>query len=145
MDMNTHLEDLIALYLRRARENAERTLGEPIREVVLGRPVHFVSAETDEDDQRAEDRLRKAAELAGFENISFEFEPVAAARHYARSVREPQTILVYDFGGGTPDLTVMRIEPQTPSILSIGGVGIAGDRFDQRTWKMPCCLTLAAR
>ena len=46
------LEDLIALYLRRARENAERTLGEPIREVVLGRPVHFVSAETDEDDQR---------------------------------------------------------------------------------------------
>ena len=127
------LEDLIALYLRRARENAERTLGEPIREVVLGRPVHFVSAETDEDDQRAEDRLRKAAELAGFENISFEFEPVAAARHYAQSVREPQTILVYDFGGGTLDLTVMRIEPgQTPSILSIGGVGIAGDRFDQR-------------
>jgi hypothetical chaperone protein len=127
------LEDLIALYLRRSRENAEAMLGEPVRDVVLGRPVHFVAAETDEDDQRAESRLRKAAQLAGFEDISFEFEPVAAARHYAQSVKEPQTILVYDFGGGTLDLTVMRIEPgQTPIILSIGGVGIAGDRFDQR-------------
>lgn len=127
------LEDLIALYLRRARENAEAILDAPIREVVLGRPVHFVAAETDEDDQRAENRLRKAAQLAGFEDISFEFEPVAAARHYAQSITEPQTILVYDFGGGTLDLTVMRIDPgQTPTILSIGGVGIAGDRFDQR-------------
>jgi hypothetical chaperone protein len=95
--------------------------------------VHFVSAETSADDQRAEARLRQAAQLAGFQQVSFEFEPVAAARHYAQSVQEPQHILVYDFGGGTLDLTVMHVEPdKTPEILSIGGVGIAGDRFDQR-------------
>ncbi len=130
------LEALIALYLRVARERANVWLGRDVMEVVLGRPVHFVGAESDADDERAESRLRKAAELAGFEQISFEFEPVAAARHYALSVREPQNILVYDFGGGTLDLTVMRITPDGSTsyaeILAIGGVGIAGDRFDKR-------------
>lgn len=127
------LEDLIALYLRTVRERASALLGETITEVVLGRPVHFVAAESDADDQRAENRLRTAAQLAGFEHVDFEFEPIAAARHYAQSVTVPQNILVYDFGGGTLDLTVMRIIPgQSPTILAIGGVGIAGDRFDQR-------------
>lgn len=127
------LEELIALYLRATRERAGQLLGEPVTDVVMGRPVHFVGAETAEDDQRGEDRLRKAAEMAGFTNIEFEFEPVAAALHYAQSITEPQHILVYDFGGGTLDLTVMALEPgEAPRILSIGGLGIAGDRFDQR-------------
>ncbi len=127
------LEALVALYLGAARQRASDLLGEDVRNVVLGRPVHFVSAESDEDDRRAEDRLRTAAQLAGFERVEFEFEPVAAAKHYAQSVGSAQNILVYDFGGGTLDLTVMRIKPGKPaSILAIGGVGIAGDRFDQR-------------
>src|SRR5581483_3800244 len=127
------LEELIALYLGAVRERASALLDEEITQVVLGRPVHFVSAEQDEDDLRAEDRLRKAALMAGFEQVDFEFEPVAAARHYALSITTPQTILVYDFGGGTLDLTVMRIVPGQPAeILAVGGVGIAGDRFDQR-------------
>jgi hypothetical chaperone protein len=101
--------------------------------VVLGRPVHFVDAETPEQDKLAENRLREAAMIAGFERVEFEFEPVAAAAHYALSVTDPQTILVYDFGGGTLDLTVMKVAPgKMPEILAIGGVGIAGDRFDQR-------------
>ncbi len=130
---NYTLEDLIALFLRASRERAAELLGQPVTEVTLGRPVHFVGAETDEDDARAEARLRKAAMQAGFEHIDFEFEPVAAARHYAQSIHAPQNILVYDFGGGTLDLTVMRVEPgKSPLIKAIGGVGIAGDRFDQR-------------
>jgi hypothetical chaperone protein len=127
------LEALIALYLKAARERACALLDTEVRQVVLGRPVHFVDAATDEDDAHAEARLRTAAQLAGFEEIAFELEPVAAARHYAQSVTHEQTILVYDFGGGTLDLTVMHIKPQqTPEILAIGGVGIAGDRFDKR-------------
>jgi hypothetical chaperone protein len=127
------LEELIALYLGAVRERASVLLDEEITQVVLGRPVHFVSAEQDEDDLRAEDRLRKAALMAGFEQVDFEFEPVAAARHYALSITTPQTILVYDFGGGTLDLTVIRMVPGQPAeILAVGGVGIAGDRFDQR-------------
>ncbi len=127
------LEELIALYLRAVRERASELVGQEITEVVLGRPVHFVAAEDETDDLRAEDRLRKAAHLAGFEQVDFEFEPVAAAKHYAQSVSAPQYILVYDFGGGTLDLTVMNVAPGEPTdILAIGGVGIAGDRFDQR-------------
>jgi hypothetical chaperone protein len=127
------LERLISLYLRAARERAESLLNTPITAVTLGRPVHFVSAESEEADDHAEGRLRHAAQMAGFEQIDFEFEPVAAARHYALSVTCQQTILVYDFGGGTLDLTVMVVGPDVaPEILSIGGVGIAGDRFDQR-------------
>lgn len=127
------LEDLIALYLRASRERASALLGQPITEVVVGRPVHFVGAETEEDDQRAETRLQKAAMLAGFERVDFELEPVAAARHYALSVSKPQNILVYDFGGGTLDLTVLHVTPdEAPTVKAIGGVGIAGDRFDQR-------------
>ncbi|MCC7448353.1 MAG: Hsp70 family protein [Anaerolineae bacterium] len=127
------LEALVALYLRATRERASALLETDVTEVVLGRPVHFVSAESAEDDQRAEDRLYKAARLAGFTDVAFEFEPVAAAKHYAQSVGKPQNILVFDFGGGTLDLTVMRVAPGKPAdILAIGGVGIAGDRFDQR-------------
>ncbi len=127
------LEALIALYLRAARERASVLLEQDVTEVVLGRPVHFVSAESAEDDQQAEDRLHKAARLAGFTDVTFEFEPIAAAKHYAQSVSKPQNILVFDFGGGTLDLTVMRVAPGKPAeIMAIGGVGIAGDRFDQR-------------
>jgi hypothetical chaperone protein len=127
------LEELIALYLERIRNRASELLGEEVDEVVLGRPVHFVSAETDEDDLNAENRLRNAAQMAGFRTVYFEFEPIAAAKHFAQSVTEPQYILVYDFGGGTLDLTVMHVAPGQPiDLLAIGGVGIAGDRFDQR-------------
>jgi len=127
------LEQLIAMYLRTARERASEALGEDITEVVMGRPVHFVSAESDEDDDRAEGRLRKAAELAGFTQVWFEFEPIAAAKHFALSIPQAQHVLVYDFGGGTLDLTVMRLAPRAKAeVLAIGGVGIAGDRFDQR-------------
>ncbi len=132
-DREYSLEEMISLYLRASRERASVVLNQDVNEVTLGRPVHFVGAETDADDQRAENRLRRAAQMAGFTHIDFEFEPVAAALHYAQSVTTPQNILVYDFGGGTLDLTVMHIVPgKTPEILSIGGVGIAGDRFDQR-------------
>jgi len=132
-DREYSLEALIALYLRAARERAAAWLGEPITAVTLGRPVRFVGAESPEDDDRAEGRLRRAAQLAGFEDVDFAFEPVAAARHYALSVTQPQKILVYDFGGGTLDITVMTVAPgETPRIHAIGGLGIAGDRFDQR-------------
>jgi hypothetical chaperone protein len=127
------LEELIALYLRASRERASVLLGEPVTEVVLGRPVHFVGAADEADDTRAEYRLRHAAHLAGFERIDFELEPVAAARHYAQSITAEQNILVYDFGGGTLDVTAMHVTPGgAPTILAIGGLGIAGDRFDQR-------------
>jgi hypothetical chaperone protein len=83
--------------------------------------------------QRAEDRLRRAAQEAGFQEITFELEPVAAALHYELMTGQPQNIVVFDFGGGTLDITVMRVgEPGRREVFATGGVGIAGDVFDQR-------------
>jgi hypothetical chaperone protein len=127
------LEELIAIYLRELRERVEAEMGEPVEGVVLGRPVTFADSSTEADDQRAEDRLHRAAEMAGFREVAFELEPVAAALHYELTVKEPQNVVVFDLGGGTLDITVMRVgDPAARQILSTGGVGIAGDAFDQR-------------
>jgi hypothetical chaperone protein len=127
------LEDLLALYLCRVREQVEMEAGETVTAVVLGRPVNFVDSATPADDRRAEDRLRCAAERAGFRDVTFELEPVAAALYYELTVDRPQNIIVFDFGGGTLDITVMRIgEPGRRQVFATGGVGVAGDTFDQR-------------
>jgi hypothetical chaperone protein len=127
------LEELIALYLRELRRRVAAETGQPIDGVVLGRPVNFARGEAEADNRRAEDRLRRAAEMAGFRDVTFELEPVAAALHYELTAGEPQNVVVFDFGGGTLDVTVMRIGgPAERRIFAAGGVGIAGDAFDQR-------------
>jgi len=128
------LEELIAVYLRGLRERVEVEMGEPVEGVVLGRPVTFVGGEEDVNNRRAEERLRRAAEMAGFGDVAFELEPVAAALHYELTVKEPQNVVVFDFGGGTLDITVMWVggDPAERRIFATGGVGIAGDVFDQR-------------
>ncbi len=127
------LEELLAIYLREVRERVEAETGEAVEGVVLGRPVHFVGSSAEAEDKQAEDRLRHAAEMAGFQDVAFELEPVAAALHYELTVEQPQNIVVFDFGGGTLDITVMRIgEPGKRQVFATGGLGIAGDVFDQR-------------
>jgi hypothetical chaperone protein len=127
------LEDLVALFMRETRRRAERALDAPLEQIVLGRPVRFVGARTPEDDARAERRLARAACLAGYTRVAFEYEPIAAAFTYALAIERPQTVLVFDFGGGTLDVTVMRLEPggRTREVLATGGTGIGGDLFDR--------------
>lgn len=127
------LDELIALYLREIRERVETETGRAVEGVVLGRPVNFVGSSGEADNQRAQDRLRRAAKIAGFREVAFELEPVAAALHYELMAGEPQNIIVFDFGGGTLDVTVMRVgEAGRRKVFATGGVGIAGDAFDQR-------------
>src|SRR5258707_6783512 len=76
------LEDLIARILRDLREKAELQFGARIRSAVVGRPVHFVGAEKEADDSYAEGRLKSAFQLAGYESVEFELDPVAAAHYY---------------------------------------------------------------
>ena len=127
------LEDLIALYLGEIRRRVEAETGQAVEGVVLGRPVNFVGSSGEADNQRAENRLRRVAEKAGFREVAFELEPVAAALHYELTAGEPQNVVVFDFGGGTLDVTVMRVgERGKRRVFATGGVGIAGDAFDQR-------------
>ncbi len=129
------LEDLIALLLRRIREQAERAAGVPLDEVTLGRPAVF--APDPEADARAEARLRRAAEVAGFGKVRFLIEPIAAALAYEATLERDELVLVADFGAGTSDLTLMRLGPERrgapdrrADVVASDGVHIGGDRFD---------------
>lgn len=125
-----HIESLVTLYLTVAKKRAEAMLGRELKEVVLGRPVHF--ATDPEHDNLAQERLLRGAFQAGYERVYLQYEPIAAAYDYASQNTKPQNILVFDFGGGTLDLTVMRFEGNRREVLATGGVPIAGDVFDQK-------------
>ena len=133
------LEDLIARILRDLRKKAEHQFGIKIRSAVVGRPVHFVGAENQEDDIYAEGRLRSAFDSAGFESVEFEMEPIAAAHYYESTLDHDELILIGDFGGGTSDFSLVHVGPTvrrgdvvSSSIVSNAGVGIAGDAFDAK-------------
>lgn len=131
------LEDLIAIILRRLRTAAMKQFGTPASRVVLGRPVRFSGAENEKDEALALERLRSAAKLAGFEQISFEFEPVAAAYQYETQLEHDELVLIGDFGGGTSDFTLAQLGPGRKEtgrnpVVGTSGVPIAGDTFDSR-------------
>jgi len=124
------VEELIAIFLRRLREAVGVDLG---RCAVVGRPVRYWGAATAADEARALERMRRALELAGFDDVTFEYEPVAAARRYAAGLDHEELVLIADFGGGTSDFSVVRVGgPAGASVLATSGVAIAGDSFDAR-------------
>ncbi len=131
------LVDLLALLVRDLRARAEEDLGPLGRRIVVGRPVHFSNATTPEDDAFAVGRLRAAIEAAGFDEIVFEHEPVAAAYYYETRLDHDELCLIADFGGGTSDFSVIQVGPThrhrgAARILGNDGVGIAGDVLDSR-------------
>lgn len=127
------LEQLIALYLGRIRQRVAEETGQAVDGVVLGRPVNYAGSSSEADNERAVERVRHAAHMAGFEQVTFELEPVAAALDYERTLARRQNVLVFDSGGGTLDITVMRVGGAAERrVFATGGVGIAGDVFDQR-------------
>jgi hypothetical chaperone protein len=122
--------DLVAVYLQALRERAEALIGQPVRSATLGRPVQF--SPIPEQDRQAETTLREAALQAGFKQVNFELEPVAAALYYEQSLTRPQNVLIFDFGGGTLDITILRLgDPRRREIFANGGIGIAGSDFDR--------------
>jgi len=130
------LEELIARILREIRQAAEAQLGQPVHKAVAGRPVRFVGAESAADDEYAESRLRKAFLKAGFEEVTFELEPVGAACHYESTLDHDELIMIGDFGGGTSDFSLLRVGPSRRRgqhrVLGNEGVALAGDSFDAK-------------
>ena len=131
-------QDIIGLFLGMLAQKAVDTLGGMPARVVLGRPVHFVDGDADRD-QQAEEALRLAALGAGFANVSFQFEPIAAALDYEQRTDRESLVLVVDIGGGTSDFTVVRVGPQRrvhaergSDVLATTGVHVGGTDFDRR-------------
>jgi hypothetical chaperone protein len=126
--------DLAAIFLLGMKRQMEEHLGRELPEIVLGRPVHFSDDPT--EDKIAQSRLLHAAFKAGFEKVYLEYEPVAAALAYERTITHKELVLVFDFGGGTLDFTVMVVgDPRQRRVLATGGIPVAGDVFDQRLFR----------
>jgi hypothetical chaperone protein len=131
------LEELISRMLREVREGAERQFGAAVEHVVVGRPVRFVGAESEEDEEFAVSRLTRALEVAGFLSVEFEYEPVAAAYAYEATLDHEELLLIGDFGGGTSDFSLLRVGrgqvgEARQRLLGTSGVGLAGDAFDAK-------------
>ncbi|MEX1255777.1 MAG: Hsp70 family protein [Dehalococcoidia bacterium] len=126
------LEELVATLAEQMVRAAEAALGEPVRELVVGRPVRF--SDDERKDAAARERLTEAWSLVGVDRVRFVEEPVGAAHHYAAEAQlEPGTrLLVFDFGGGTLDITVARAGREGIEVLATGGVPIGGDLLDSR-------------
>lgn len=118
-------QELSALILRHLKKAAERELGEEISKVVITVPAYFSDAQRQ--------ATRDAGKLADLEVVRIINEPTAAALAYEADHTGQRTILVYDLGGGTFDVSVVRMEQDVTEVLgSHGNNHLGGDDFDAR-------------
>jgi hypothetical chaperone protein len=129
--------DVIAYYLGAVKRRAEAATGLELRQVVHGRPVHFVD-DNPAGDAKAEATLQTIAKDVGFDDVTFQFEPIAAALDYERQIGAEEIALIADIGGGTSDFSIIRLSPERhrradrkDDILANDGVRIGGTDFDR--------------
>ena len=129
---------VIAAFLGEVKARGEAAAGAELRQVVLGRPVHFVDGDA-AGDRRAQDVLGSIARDIGFAEISFQFEPIAASLDYERQVAGEELALIADIGGGTSDFSIVRIArghagraDRASDILANEGVRVGGTDFDRQ-------------
>src|SRR5882724_3095923 len=134
----TGFRDVIAYYLGAVKRRAEQAIDRELRDVVHGRPVHFVDNAPDAD-RKAEQTLREIAREVGFDDVTFQFEPIAAALDYERQITAEEVALIADIGGGTSDFSIVRLGPErhakanrASDILANDGVRIGGTDFDRQ-------------
>jgi hypothetical chaperone protein len=126
-----NISELIAVILREMKIRANKHLGVDVTKVIMGRPAKY-SLDID-CDKLAEDRMRKACILAGFDEVLFCPEPLAAGLDYDKNNTRDKIVLIADFGGGTSDFTLMKLhskEYTQDDILGISGLFKAGDALD---------------
>jgi len=113
-----------AMILKKLKHDAEKKIGEEIKEAVITCPAYF------DDDQRQE--TKAAGKIAGLKVRRIINEPTAAALAYGLNKKEDHQILVYDFGGGTFDVSVLEVSADTIEVKSTGGdTHLGGNDFDQ--------------
>lgn len=124
------LEDIIATYLYTAKYRAEQHLGRQLDTIILGRPVRF--SDDPEQNEFAKERLVQSAFRAGWKRVYLQYEPIAAAYYYETTIQSQQNVLIFDFGGGTLDMSIVQVGGKNKSrVIANNGIPIAGDTFDQ--------------
>ncbi|MGH8809502.1 MAG: Hsp70 family protein, partial [Noviherbaspirillum sp.] len=129
--------ELLAHFMRELKRRAEQAAGRSFTQAVFGRPVHFIDDDSAAD-RVAQDTLLDIARSAGFHEVAFQYEPIAAAFDYESGIDREELVLVVDIGGGTSDFSLLRLSPERArraerrdDILATGGVHIGGTDFDK--------------
>lgn len=118
-------EEISAMVLQKLKQDAEEKLGEKITEAIITCPAYF------DDSQRQ--ATKNAGEIAGFTVKRVINEPTAAALAYGLNKKKNEQIVVYDFGGGTFDVSVLEIGDDVVEVKATGGdTHLGGDDFDQQ-------------
>ncbi|MDD3182664.1 MAG: Hsp70 family protein [Alphaproteobacteria bacterium] len=135
---NVKFKDIVEEFIGHLKKQAEKSTGQYADSVVMGRPVKFVDAD-ERADAAAQASLEEIAKKAGFKNIAFQYEPIAAALDYEQSVAHEEVALIVDIGGGTSDFSVVRVSPdrcgkedRKDDILANTGVRVGGTDFDTK-------------
>ncbi|MBI2038467.1 MAG: molecular chaperone DnaK, partial [Candidatus Nealsonbacteria bacterium] len=116
--------EIASMILQKIKADAKEKLGEEINNAVITCPANF------DDSQRK--ATKTAGEIAGFNVLRVINEPTAAALAYGLGRKNPEKVVVYDFGGGTFDVTVLEVSPDTVEVLATGGEPhLGGEDFDQ--------------
>jgi hypothetical chaperone protein len=118
------IEEIVSMFLSELKKRADKIVGQNVTTAVIGRPVEYVGG----NNKLAIDRMTKACKLAGFNDVRFEYEPVGAAYDYGVNVSKDQNVLIFDFGGGTLDLSIFKF-PEKKVLTNIG-LAIGGDHFN---------------
>jgi hypothetical chaperone protein len=127
---------IIGHYLSELKRRAEQQLQSELTHVVLGRPVQFVDND-DAANAYAEKTLGEIAKSIGFKEISFQYEPVAAALEFERQLSTEKLALIADIGGGTSDFSAIRLgdnrlhKDRKADVLANAGVRVGGTDFDR--------------
>jgi len=117
--------EISAMVLQKMKQDAEAKLGEPVTDAIITVPAYF------DDSQRKATKL--AGEIAGFNVKRIINEPTAAALAYGLTKKKNQQVLVYDFGGGTFDVSILDISEDTVEVKGTGGDNhLGGDDLDQK-------------
>ncbi len=117
--------EISSMILQKIKADAEEKLGEKVADAVITCPANF------DDSQRK--ATKTAGEIAGFNVLRIINEPTSAALSYGFGKKQPEKVAVYDFGGGTFDVTILNISPDTVEVLATGGEPhLGGEDFDQK-------------
>ena len=128
---------LLSHFIGEVKRRAEREAGREFSSAVFGRPVFFID-DSAQADQLAQDTLAQIAHAVGYKDVSFQYEPIAAAFDYESQIASEELVLIADIGGGTSDFSLVRLSPERAlkaerrdDILATGGVHIGGTDFDK--------------
>ncbi|MFY8351317.1 molecular chaperone [Pseudoalteromonas sp. SSM20] len=130
-------EDIATAMIMAIKKRAESHLGRELLQTVIGRPVNFQAVGGEESNQQAVEILTKAAKRAGFKDVEFLYEPLAAGIDFETSLNQDKKVLVVDIGGGTSDCSFVQMGPsfrdkhdRSNDFLSHSGKRIGGNDLD---------------